>query len=86
MPSDSHQRSGEPTSRGLRRADGDFSRETLLKVIYFKRGDTATYAVAMDSAKSIANHLTTLDGTAKLTLQYKVSDTSDDILGAFGEH
>ena len=77
-------RANEP--QGLRRADGDFSRETLLKVIYFKRGDTATYAVAMDSAKSIADHLTTLDGTAKLTLQYKVSDTSDDILGAFGEH
>jgi hypothetical protein len=52
-------RANEP--QGLRRADGDFSQETLLKVIYFKRGDTATYAVAMGSAKSITDHLTTLD-------------------------
>ena len=65
-------RANEP--QGLRRADGDFSQETLLKVIYFKRKDTATYAVAMGSAKSITDYLTKLDVTAKLRLPYKVSD------------
>ena len=52
-------------------------REKLCWNLFTSNGDSAIYAVALGSAKSITDHLTTLDETAKVKIQRKVSDNHD---------